>query len=110
MTSKSSDPGLGRGVLSPEDESVVFAGRLTGVWGDDRGSCCSDDPEMRWESRGADAGGGSRQGEKREKQTDILEDRLELGPERTEGREGQLDALVFSGSSPLGLAFGCEGP
>ena len=67
MTSKSSDPGLGRGVLSPEDESVVFAGRLTGVWGDDRGSCCSDDPEMRWESRGADAGGGSRQGEKREK-------------------------------------------
>ena len=43
-----------------------FVGRLTGVRGDDRGSCCSDDPEMRWESRGADAGGGSRQGEKRE--------------------------------------------
>jgi len=65
---------------------------------------------MRWESRGADAGGGSRQGEKREKQTDILEDRSELGPEWTQGREGQRDALVFSGSSPLGLAFGCEGP
>jgi hypothetical protein len=44
---------------------------------------------MRWESRGADAGGGSRQGEKREKQTDILEDRSELGPEWTQGREGQ---------------------
>lgn len=53
------------------------------------------------------AAGKERKGRK---QTDILEDRLELGPERTEGREGQLDALVFSGSSPLGLAFGCEGP
>lgn len=88
-----------------------FVGRLTGVRGDDRGNCCSDDPEMRWESRGADAGGGSRQGEKREKQTDILEDRLELGPEWTEGREGgQQDVLVFSDSSPLGLAVRCKDP
>lgn len=108
---RSSNPGLGRGVLSPEDESVVVCRRLTGVQGDDRGSCCSDDLEMRWESGGADAGGGSRQGEKRGKQTDILEDRSELGPEWTEGSEGgQRDTLVFSGSSPLGLAFGCEGP
>ena len=53
-------------MLSPEDESVVVCRKTDWGAGDDRGRCCSDDPEMRWESRGADAGGGSRQGEKRE--------------------------------------------